>query len=54
MNDSQMLSEYSEKTWPSAAFFATNTTRLDQGSNPGRRGGRPANNRLSYDTAMTN
>jgi hypothetical protein len=29
----------------------TNPTRPDLGSNPGHRGGKPANNRLSYNTA---
>jgi hypothetical protein len=29
-----------------------NPTWLDQGSNPGRRGGKPATNRLSYGAAL--
>jgi hypothetical protein len=29
----------------------TNPTWLDPGSNPGRRGGKPATNRLSYGAA---
>jgi hypothetical protein len=29
----------------------TNPTWLDPGSNPGRRGGKPANNSLSYGAA---
>jgi hypothetical protein len=32
----------------------TNPTRLDPGSNPGRRGGKSATNRLSYDAAELN
>jgi hypothetical protein len=44
--------KYSEKTRPSATFSTTNPTWPDPGSNPGRRGGKPATNRLSYDTAL--
>jgi hypothetical protein len=42
--------KYSEKTCPSAAFFTTNPTCCPD-ANPGRRGGKPARNRLSYGTA---
>jgi hypothetical protein len=31
----------------------TNPTWPDRGSNPGRRGGKPANNRLSYGAALS-
>jgi hypothetical protein len=40
--------KYSEKTCPSATLSTTNATWLDPGSNSGRRGGKPATNRLSY------
>jgi hypothetical protein len=40
--------KYSEKTCPSATLSTTNPTWPDPGSNPGRRGGKPATNRLSY------
>jgi hypothetical protein len=43
--------KYSEKTCPSAALSTTNPTWPDLGSNPGRRGGKPATNRLSCGTA---
>ena len=38
------------KTCPSATL---STTWTDPGSNPGLRGARPANNRLSYGTAYS-
>jgi hypothetical protein len=41
----------SEKTYPSATLSITNPTWPDPGSNPGRRGGKPASNRLSYGAA---
>jgi hypothetical protein len=41
----------SEKTCPSSTFSTTNPTWPDPGSNPGRRGGKPATNRLSYGAA---
>jgi hypothetical protein len=44
--------KYSEKTCPSATLSTTNPTWSDRGSNPGRRGGKPATHRLSYGTAM--
>jgi hypothetical protein len=43
--------KYLEKTCPSATLSTTNPTWPDLGSNPGRRGGKPASNRLSYGTA---
>jgi hypothetical protein len=46
--DWQRKQKYSEKTCPSATLSTTNPTWLDPGDNPGRRGGKPANNRLSY------
>jgi hypothetical protein len=42
---------YSYKTFPSATLSTTNPTWTDLGSNPARRGGKPATNRLSYGTA---
>jgi hypothetical protein len=42
----------SEKTRPSATLFTTNPTWSDLGSNPGRRGGKPATNRLIYGAAI--
>jgi hypothetical protein len=43
--------KFSEKTCPSATLSATNPIWPDLGSNLGRRGGKPATNRLSYGTA---
>jgi hypothetical protein len=42
--------KYSEKTCPNATLSTTNTTWSDLGSKPGRRGGKPATNCLSYGT----
>jgi hypothetical protein len=42
------IEEYSEITCPSATFSTKNPTRPDPGSNPGRLGGKPATNHLSY------
>jgi hypothetical protein len=42
--------KYSEKTYPSAALSTTNPTCYAD-PNPGRRGGKPETNRLSYGTA---
>jgi hypothetical protein len=42
--------KYSEKTCPSTTLPTTNPTWPDLGSNSGRRGGKPATNRLNYDT----
>jgi hypothetical protein len=36
---------------PSATLSTINPTWPDAGSNPGRRGGKPATNRLSYGAA---
>jgi hypothetical protein len=47
----QAKRKYSEKTCPSAILSTTNLTWTDLGSNPGRRGGKPATNCLSYGTA---
>jgi hypothetical protein len=47
----QVKPKYSEKTCPSATLLTTNPTRPDLGSNRGRRGGKPATNRLSYGAA---
>jgi hypothetical protein len=44
--------KYSEKTCPSATLSTTNPIWPDLGSNPGRRGGKPAINRLGYGTAQ--
>jgi hypothetical protein len=49
-NDWQGKPKYSEKTCPSAALSTTNLTCCPY-ANPGRRGGKPATNRLSYGTA---
>jgi hypothetical protein len=46
--DWQGKPKYSEKTCPSATLSTTNPTWPDPGSNPGRRGGKAATNRLSY------
>jgi hypothetical protein len=43
--------KYSEETYLSATLSTTNTIWPDPGANPGRRGGRPATNRLSYGAA---
>jgi hypothetical protein len=37
---------------PRATLLTTNLTWRDPGSNPGRRGGKPATNRLSYGMAL--
>jgi hypothetical protein len=50
--DWQGKAKYSKKTRPSATLFTTNPTWRDPGSNPGRRGGKPATNRLSYGAAF--
>jgi hypothetical protein len=51
--DWQGKPKYAEKTCPSATLSTTNPTWPDLGSNPGRRGGKPATNRLSYGAALT-
>jgi hypothetical protein len=47
--DWQGKPNYSEKTCPSATLSTTNPTWPDPGANPGRRGGKPATNRLSLN-----
>jgi hypothetical protein len=42
---------YLEKTRPNATLSTTNPTCPEPGSKPGRRGGKPATNRLTYVTA---
>jgi hypothetical protein len=49
--DWQGKPKYSEKTCPSATLPTTNPTSLDPDLNPGRRGGKPATNCLSYGAA---
>jgi hypothetical protein len=49
--DWQGKPKYSEKTCPSATSSTTNPTLPDPGLNPGRCGGKPATNRLSYGAA---
>jgi hypothetical protein len=41
MKERQVKPNYSEKTCPSAGLSTTDPTRLDLGSNPDRRGGKP-------------
>jgi hypothetical protein len=50
--DWQGKPKYLEKTCPSATLYTTNPTWPDPGLNPGRHGGKPATNRLSYGAAM--
>jgi hypothetical protein len=50
--DWQGKPKYSEKTCRSATSSTTNPTWPEPGSNPGRRGGKPAINRLSYGTTL--
>jgi hypothetical protein len=49
-NNWQGRPKYSDKTCPSAAL-STTKPKCCPYANPGRRGGKPASNRLSYDTA---
>jgi hypothetical protein len=44
--------KYSEKTCPIGILSTTNPTWPDLRLNPGRRGGKPATNRLSYGTTI--
>jgi hypothetical protein len=44
--------KYSEKICPNGTSTTTNPTRPHLGSNPGRRSGKPAINRLTYDTTL--
>jgi hypothetical protein len=48
----QRKPKYSEKTCPSATLSTTNPTWPDAGLNPGRRGGKPATNRLIYGATL--
>jgi hypothetical protein len=50
--DWQGKPKYWEKTRPSATLSTTKHTWPDPGSNPGRRGRKPAANRLSYGAAL--
>jgi hypothetical protein len=50
--DWQGKPKYSEKTYPSSTLSNTNLTWPDPGLNPGRHGGKPATNRLSYGAAQ--
>jgi hypothetical protein len=50
VNDWQGKPKYSEKTCPTVALANIDSTWLDPGSNPGRRGGKPVTDRLSYST----
>jgi hypothetical protein len=45
--------KYSEKICPNGTLSTANSTGLDLFSNPGRRGGKPATNRLNYGTAYS-
>jgi hypothetical protein len=49
--DWQGKPKYSEKTHPRATLSTINPNGLDPGSDQGRRGGKPATNRLSYGAA---
>jgi hypothetical protein len=51
--DWQGKTKYSEKTCPSATLSTTDPTWLDPDLNPGRRGGKPVTNRLSYGAAIS-
>jgi hypothetical protein len=50
-NDWRGKPKYSEKTCPSATLSTTNSTSYPD-ANPGRIGGEPTNNRLSYGMAI--
>jgi hypothetical protein len=50
--DWQGKPKYSEKTCLTATLSTTNFTWPASGANPGRRGGKPATNRLSYGAAF--
>jgi hypothetical protein len=52
-DDWQGKPKYSEKTCSRATLSTTNPTWPDLGSNPGRHGGKPATNRLSYGAASS-
>jgi hypothetical protein len=48
MNGWQLKPKYTDETCPSAAYFTTNPTFPDPGSNLSRRFRKPTTNRLSY------
>jgi hypothetical protein len=50
-NEWQGKPKYSEKICPEATLSTTNPTWPDPGLKPGHRGGKPATNRFSYDSA---
>jgi hypothetical protein len=52
-NDWQGKQKLSEKTWSRVNLSTTNHTWFQRGSNPGRRGGKPATDRLIYGTAIS-
>jgi hypothetical protein len=52
MNERQGKPKYLEESCPSAALSITDPTWPDLGSNPGRYGGKPATNCLSYGKAF--
>jgi hypothetical protein len=52
-DDLQGKPKYSDKTCPSATLSTTNPTWIDPGLNPGRRGRKPATNRLSYIAGLS-
>jgi hypothetical protein len=54
MNEWHRKPKFSEKTCPSAAVSTADPTTLDPGSNPDRRGGKPATDRLIQGTANFN
>jgi hypothetical protein len=51
--DWQGKTKCSDKTCHSTNLSTTDPTWPDPGANPGRRGGKPATNRLSYGAAIT-
>jgi hypothetical protein len=50
--DGMKIGSKPKQTRPSATLSTTNPTWPDLGSNPGRRGGKPETNRLSYGAAQ--
>jgi hypothetical protein len=50
--DWQGKPKYSEKTCPNTTLSTTYLISADPASNPGRRGGKSATNRLSYGAAL--
>jgi hypothetical protein len=51
VRETEVKPKFSEKTCPSATFVHYKIQRAHPGLNPGRRGGKPATNRLSYGAA---